>query len=80
MKAAKVEGASLEFKSISFSAVNGAEDCVFHRRQLYHSWHSEDALSSSRPMDESDSEGESASHDARSLQSDDEVTLLCHVI
>ena len=80
VKAAEVKGVSLEFKSISFSAVNGAEDCVFHRRQLYHSWQSEDALSGSRPVDESDSEGESVSHDARSLQSDDEVTQLCHVI
>ena len=73
MNAVAVEGVSFEFKSISFSAVNGADDLSFDRRQLHHSWHSDIVISDSRAMEESDSEGDSASHDAKSLQSEDEV-------
>ena len=73
MNAVAVEGASLEFKSISFSAVNGADDFSFDRRQLHHSWHSDIAISDSRAMEESDLEGDSASHDTKSIQSEDEV-------
>lgn len=75
MNAVEVEGACLEFKSISFSGMNGADSCSFYRQQLYHSCNSVDALGGGKTMEESDSGAESASHDARSLQSDDEVIL-----
>lgn len=73
MNAVPVKGASLEFKSISFSAVNGADDFSFDSRQLHHSWLSDIAISDNGAMEESGLEGDSASHDTKSLQSEDEV-------
>ena len=73
MNAAAVEGTSLEFKSISFSAVNGADDFSFNGRQLHHSWNSDIAISDRRAMEENDLDGDSGSHDTKSLQSEDEV-------
>ena len=73
MNAVGVDTAGLEFKSISFSAVNAAEYFPLERRQLHHSWHSDIAICDDKTMEESDSEGELASNDAKSLQSEDEV-------
>ena len=73
MNAVGVDTVGLEFKSISFSAVNAADYFPLERRQLHHSWHSDIAMCDDKMIEESDSEGESASHDAKSLQSEDEV-------
>lgn len=75
--AVAVEGASLEFKSISCSAVNGVDSFSFNGGRLHHGWYSDDAVNDGRMMEDSDSEGELASHEANSMPSDDEVTLLC---
>ena len=73
MNAAAVEDTGLEFKSISCSAVNGADSLSFMRRQLCNSWFSDDAVNDGRTVEGIDSVEESASHDANSIQSDDEV-------
>jgi len=80
VNAVAVEDASLEFKSASFSAVNGMDSFAFNRRQLHHSWHSDDVIAphfvnDSRTMEESDSERELTASDSTSSPSEDEVSL-----
>ena len=65
---------------MSFSAVNGADSFSFKRRQLHHSWHSDEAISpvngGTGTMKESDSEEElSQLPDTDSVPSDDEVIV-----